>query len=159
MLATRRDQYRRRSGRELGDDNIWVIERRRELRSLEAIIERLAATGADESVAGAGHRKAIAATADSDPRRSPICFGHCPATPPHGSMTAARSTDGLKNASRHRRTEARGKIKKALREMLRAGVDINPNAVARHAGVARKTIYNHTDLFAEIRAASTTPRP
>lgn len=74
-------------------------------------------------------------------------------------MTAARSTDGLKNASRHRRTEARGKIKKALREMLRAGVDINPNAVARHAGVARKTIYNHPDLFAEIRAASTTPRP
>ena len=74
-------------------------------------------------------------------------------------MTAARSTDGLKNASRHRRTEARGKIKKALREMLRTGVPINPNAVARHAGVARKTIYNHPDLFAEIRAASTAPRP
>jgi hypothetical protein len=73
-------------------------------------------------------------------------------------MTAARTTDGLTNASRHRRTEARGKIRKALREMLRAGVDINTNAVARYAGVARKTIYNHPDLFAEIRAASTTPR-
>jgi hypothetical protein len=54
LLAARRDQYRQRSGRELGEDNIWVIERRRELRSLEAIIERLAATGPEESVAGAG---------------------------------------------------------------------------------------------------------
>jgi hypothetical protein len=59
LLATRRDQYRQRSGRELGEDNIWVIERRRELRSLEAIIERLAATGADESVAGAGIGKRL----------------------------------------------------------------------------------------------------
>ena len=54
LLAARRDQYRRRSGRELGEDNIWVIERRRELRSLEAIIERLSATGAKEAVSGAG---------------------------------------------------------------------------------------------------------
>jgi hypothetical protein len=54
LLAARRDQYRQRSGRELGEDNIWVIERRRELRSLEAIIERLVATGTDEAVSGAG---------------------------------------------------------------------------------------------------------
>jgi predicted nucleic acid-binding Zn-ribbon protein len=74
-------------------------------------------------------------------------------------MTAARSTEGLKNASRQRRSEARRKIRKALREMQRQGLDINPNAVARHARVARKTIYNHPDLFEEIRAASTTPRP
>jgi hypothetical protein len=74
-------------------------------------------------------------------------------------MTAARSTDGLKNASTKRRNEARRKIKKALREMQRAGLDINPNAVARHARVARKTIYNHTDLLNEIRAAATTRRP
>lgn len=54
LLATRCEQYRRRSGRELGEDNIWVIERRRELRSLEAIIDRLSDTGPEESVAGAG---------------------------------------------------------------------------------------------------------
>lgn len=54
LLAARRDQYRRRSGRELGEDNIWVIERRRELRSLEAIIDRLSATADQEVVSGAG---------------------------------------------------------------------------------------------------------
>ncbi|OBJ92026.1 transposase [Mycobacterium gordonae] len=74
-------------------------------------------------------------------------------------MTKARSTDGLLAASGQRRTEARRKIKKALREMARAGLAINPNAVARHAKVARKTIYNHTDLLTEIRAATSTPRP
>jgi integrase len=54
LLASRRDQYRQRSGRELGEDNIWVIERRRELRSLEAIIERLSSSESDEAVSGAG---------------------------------------------------------------------------------------------------------
>lgn len=74
-------------------------------------------------------------------------------------MTAARSTAGLRKASTKSRNDARRKIKKALREMQRAGMNINPHAVARHAGVARKTIYNHTDLFDQIRAASATPRP
>lgn len=74
-------------------------------------------------------------------------------------MTAHRSTEGLALATQTRRTEARSKIKKALREMARAGVTINPHAVARRAKVARKTIYNHTDLLDEIRAAQTTPRP
>ncbi|CAN3131154.1 DUF6262 family protein [Mycobacterium sp. smrl_JER01] len=74
-------------------------------------------------------------------------------------MTAARSTAGLRKASAKSRNDARRKIRKALREMQRAGMTINPNAVARHAGVARKTIYNHTDLFDEIRAASAIPRP
>jgi chromosome segregation ATPase len=74
-------------------------------------------------------------------------------------MTTARSTEGLKRASDKRRIEARRKIKKALREMQRAGLTINPNAVARHAQVARKTVYNHTDLFDEIRAAATAPQP
>jgi integrase len=54
LLCARRDQYRKRSGRELGEDNIWVMERRRELRSLESIIERLATAGAQDAVAGAG---------------------------------------------------------------------------------------------------------
>jgi len=74
-------------------------------------------------------------------------------------MTAARSTAGLRKASAKSRNDARRKIKKALREMQAAGMDINPNAVARHAGVARKTIYNHRDLYDQIRAASATPRP
>lgn len=74
-------------------------------------------------------------------------------------MTTHRSTEGLTLATQKRRTEARRKIKKALREMARAGVEINPHAVARHAKVARKTVYNHTDLLDEIRAAKFTPRP
>jgi hypothetical protein len=58
LIDVRREQYRRRSGRELTDDNVWIHERRREIASLDAIIERLRAeTGAAEhgnSVAGAG---------------------------------------------------------------------------------------------------------
>lgn len=74
-------------------------------------------------------------------------------------MTAHRSTEGLALASGRRRAEARRKIKKALRETTRTGLAINPNAVARHAKVARKTIYNHTDLLEQIRAENTAPRP
>jgi len=74
-------------------------------------------------------------------------------------MTARRSTEGLALATEKRRTEARRKIKKALREMTRTGMEINPHALARYAKVSRKTIYNHTDLLDEIRAAQTTPRP
>ena len=48
------------SGRELTDDNIWIIERRREIASLHAIIERLeTATSAENSVAGAGTAKRL----------------------------------------------------------------------------------------------------
>jgi hypothetical protein len=55
LITARRDQYRQRSGRELGDDNIWIIERSHEIASLHAIIDRLqTATPADTSVAGAG---------------------------------------------------------------------------------------------------------
>jgi hypothetical protein len=50
LVVTRRDQYRQRAGRELGDDNIWIIERHREIDSLKAIIDRLASTS--NSVAG-----------------------------------------------------------------------------------------------------------
>ncbi len=58
LIQTRRDQYRQRAGRELGDDNIWIIERHREIDSLHAIIDRLAAT-ADNSVAGPGTGKRL----------------------------------------------------------------------------------------------------
>ncbi len=60
LITQRRDQYRQRSGRELGDDNIWIIERRREIASLHAIIERLqTTTPADTSIAGAGTAKRL----------------------------------------------------------------------------------------------------
>ncbi len=58
LIDVRREQYRRRSGRELTDDNVWIHERRREIASLDAIIERLhTETGVAKqgsSVGGAG---------------------------------------------------------------------------------------------------------
>ena len=59
LIAQRRDQYRQRSGRELTDDNIWIVERRREIASLHAIIDRLTTTERDSSVAGAGTTKRL----------------------------------------------------------------------------------------------------
>jgi hypothetical protein len=60
LIRQRREQYRQRSGRELGEDNIWIIERRREIASLQAIINRLqSATPTDMSVAGAGTSKRL----------------------------------------------------------------------------------------------------
>ena len=49
----RRRQYHERTGRELTDDNVWIHERRRELASLDAIINRLHAES-EQIVAGAG---------------------------------------------------------------------------------------------------------
>jgi len=56
LIELRRDQYRQRTGRELTDDNVWVRKRLRELHSLEAILERLAAdeTARNDAIAGAG---------------------------------------------------------------------------------------------------------
>lgn len=67
-----------------------------------------------------------------------------------------RSTEGLLASTKRRKAETRAKIRKALREMKKKGLDININAVANYAHVARKTIYNHPDLEQEIRAAATT---
>ncbi|MCV7127839.1 hypothetical protein, partial [Mycolicibacterium vanbaalenii] len=47
---------------ELGDDNIWIIERHREIDSLHAIIDRLAATATTPSPAST--RQTTAAAAD-----------------------------------------------------------------------------------------------
>ncbi|WP_074245142.1 MULTISPECIES: tyrosine-type recombinase/integrase [Mycobacteroides] len=41
LLASRRQQFADRTGRELTDDNVWVSERLREIGSLQAIIARL----------------------------------------------------------------------------------------------------------------------
>ena len=75
------------------------------------------------------------------------------------SAPRSRSTDGLRNSAKVRETEARKKICDALRDMKRKGMVINTNAVARHAKVARKTIYNHQDLFDKIQAAKSVARP
>jgi hypothetical protein len=70
-----------------------------------------------------------------------------------------RSLDGLKKHSTKRRNEARAKIRRALREMQRKGLKINPNALAHYADVSRKTVYNHTDLLDAVRAAGDAPTP
>jgi hypothetical protein len=55
LIDVRRDQYRARTGRELTDDNVWIHERRREIASLDAIIDRLRTdTPAGASIGGAG---------------------------------------------------------------------------------------------------------
>ena len=55
LIALRRDQYRQRTGRELTDDNVWIRERLRELNSLDAILERIAAAEDDHAaIARAG---------------------------------------------------------------------------------------------------------
>ena len=58
LIEVRRSQYHARTGRDLTDDNVWIHERRREIASLDAIIERLrndpAATNDGETVGGAG---------------------------------------------------------------------------------------------------------
>jgi Family of unknown function (DUF6262) len=76
-------------------------------------------------------------------------------------VSTPRSLDGLRRSTDKRRTETRGKITKALREMRKKGLAINPHALAKYAGISRKSIYNHPALLKQIRAASDTrtPRP
>ena len=57
VIELRRTQYLQRTGRELTDDNVWIHERRREIASLDAIIDRLrtdAAANEGHSIGGAG---------------------------------------------------------------------------------------------------------
>ncbi|MEO6703795.1 MAG: hypothetical protein ABI140_03275 [Jatrophihabitantaceae bacterium] len=73
-------------------------------------------------------------------------------------MTADPSgaaVDGLRRHAAQRSTEARARIEKALRALRKEQQPININAVARRAGVTRKTIYHHTDLAERIRALAT----
>lgn len=72
-------------------------------------------------------------------------------------MSESRSLDGLRRSTQQRSTATRRKITKALREMRKKGLAINPHALANYAGIARKSIYNHPDLLTQIRAESTTP--
>lgn len=52
LIDVRREQFQARTGRELTDDNVWVHQRRREVASLDAIIDRLQTPEAVESAAG-----------------------------------------------------------------------------------------------------------
>ncbi|MFT9526350.1 hypothetical protein [Mycobacteroides abscessus] len=72
-------------------------------------------------------------------------------------MSTPRSTEGLLRHTTQLRASTARKIKQAIREMKKKGLTINPNSVSRYSGVSRKTIYNHTDLLAQIRAAADKP--
>lgn len=55
LIDVRREQFQARTGRELTDDNVWIHQRRREVASLDAIIERLQTPdAAADSAAGIG---------------------------------------------------------------------------------------------------------
>lgn len=68
------------------------------------------------------------------------------------------AVEGLRRHAQQRSTDARTAIEQAMRELRRRHQDINVNAVARCAGVSRKTIYNHTDLLEKIRNHRRQPR-
>ncbi|GAA2410802.1 tyrosine-type recombinase/integrase [Mycolicibacterium llatzerense] len=61
LIELRRTQHLQRTGRELTDDNVWIAARRRELHSLQAILDRLAADEAvhAQAIAGAGTKGRI----------------------------------------------------------------------------------------------------
>lgn len=69
-------------------------------------------------------------------------------------MTTTRTAaiETLRDAARQRSDHARRAIEQAIRELRRRRQPINVNAVARQAGVTRRTIYNHTDLLEHIRS-------
>jgi len=66
--------------------------------------------------------------------------------------------EGLRSHARQRSEGVRDAIEQALRDLRRRRQPVNVNAVARRAGVSRKTIYNHTDLLERIRDHRQQPR-
>ena len=68
------------------------------------------------------------------------------------------AVEGLRRHARQRSDDARAAIEQAIRELRRHHQDVNVNAVARVAGVSRKTIYKHTDLLEKIRNHRRQPR-
>lgn len=54
LIDIRNSQHRGRTGQELGEENIWILGRRRELASLDAIIDRLDTAQIDTAIAGPG---------------------------------------------------------------------------------------------------------
>jgi hypothetical protein len=60
LIELRRSQYQQRTGRQLTDDNVWIHQRRSEIASLDAIIDRLHSDPANtDSVGGAGTAKRL----------------------------------------------------------------------------------------------------
>ena len=43
--------------------------------------------------------------------------------------------------------------------MRKKGLAINPHALAKYAGIACKSVYNHPDLLEQIRAETIKPTP
>lgn len=74
-------------------------------------------------------------------------------------MTTPRSTDAIVAHAKKRYALTERKIAKAIKEMRRKGLTINPQTVAKYAGVSRKSVYNHHGLFDLIRAESAKPTP
>lgn len=72
-------------------------------------------------------------------------------------MTPPRSTAAMVAHAKKRYADTDRKIAKAIKDMRRKGLTVNPKTVAKHAGVSRKTIYNHHDLFDQIRAEAAKP--
>jgi hypothetical protein len=55
IVDARREQFQRKTGREMREDNVWLRERRKERRALQSIIAALNATAqSDQAVRGAG---------------------------------------------------------------------------------------------------------
>lgn len=81
-------------------------------------------------------------------------------TPPQQRPEAAHTiaTETLREAARQRSDRARRAIEQAVRDLGSRRQPINVNAVARQAGVTRRTIYNHVDLLEQIRAQGANTR-
>jgi hypothetical protein len=55
IVDARREQFQRKTGREMPEDNVWLRERRKERSALQSIIAALDATAqTDQAVRGAG---------------------------------------------------------------------------------------------------------
>lgn len=72
-------------------------------------------------------------------------------------MTTPRSTAAMVAHAKKRYASTDRKIAKAIKDMRRKGLTINPHTVAKYAGVSRKTVYNHHGLLDQIHAESTKP--
>jgi hypothetical protein len=59
--------------------------------------------------------------------------------------------DALREHAHQRSLTARRAIEDAIRALRKGRKPVNVNAVARAAGVTRKTVYKHTDLLERIR--------
>ena len=64
----------------------------------------------------------------------------------------ARAVEGLARHSAARSAQARKAIEGAIRALKKERAAVNVNAVARRAGVTRKTVYAHPDLLEQIAA-------